>query len=500
MKQILINILLVMITLFIIYIFIKYKSAEHFQEKEELEYTDFISIESNDIRVNDVDSRDVTLKINNINLVDDINNTKDKVTLDINDLEFLQEIPYLRDDSNNFQFDNDFCKQSNNSTESHKLCIGNLYNNTNSPSQEICFDRDDFFALNNYFMPGTVVMYNNPINTIPKGWLLCDGTNGTPDLRDRFIIGGTIDTLNKSGGSKREIITENTFPNHSHLFPIFQQQKSSDAEQRNRGSGGSWLTKNIEEKEKEGRDTLGSDVPDDIWPQNGYVTHIEKKCDNHECWFGKGSFCKQDEGERTWAVWSQGFVVSHSGSNGFEYDMDPDAWDHSKKHTYSKNGVESHENMPQYYALYYIMREFPESKPENFKVHKPQTTELKKNLVDPCSKFNTCYTCLKDNLNEVRPKPPDYCVWENNKCVKKNIDTDNTCNIKTVINENKQTEIQYDNNCNIPNNTRSTQKKLMGNDIHKKYNDRLDSIISGGDKSFNKFRTKLTAKEICDLK
>ena len=130
----------------------------------------------------------------------------------------------------------------------------------------MCFDRDDFFALNNYWMPGTVVMYKNPINTIPKGWLLCDGTNGTPDLRDRFIRGGTPDTLNKTGGSKREIITENTFPNHSHLFPIFQQKKSSDREQSNRGSGGSWLINNIENKRK-GKDTHGGDVPRDCGPQ-----------------------------------------------------------------------------------------------------------------------------------------------------------------------------------------------------------------------------------------
>ena len=31
-------------------------------------------------------------------------------------------------------------------------------------------------------------MWSGTIATIPAGWQLCDGTNGTPDLRDRFIV------------------------------------------------------------------------------------------------------------------------------------------------------------------------------------------------------------------------------------------------------------------------------------------------------------------------
>ena len=32
-------------------------------------------------------------------------------------------------------------------------------------------------------------MWNGVVGTIPAGWVLCDGTNGTPDLRDRFVPG-----------------------------------------------------------------------------------------------------------------------------------------------------------------------------------------------------------------------------------------------------------------------------------------------------------------------
>jgi len=36
---------------------------------------------------------------------------------------------------------------------------------------------------------GMIIMWSKPIAQIPNGWALCDGTNGTPDLRDRFIVG-----------------------------------------------------------------------------------------------------------------------------------------------------------------------------------------------------------------------------------------------------------------------------------------------------------------------
>src|SRR5207237_1315846 len=43
---------------------------------------------------------------------------------------------------------------------------------------------------------GIIVLWSGLASAIPSGWVLCDGTNGTPDLRDRFIIGdGTGPTL-----------------------------------------------------------------------------------------------------------------------------------------------------------------------------------------------------------------------------------------------------------------------------------------------------------------
>lgn len=35
--------------------------------------------------------------------------------------------------------------------------------------------------------PGVIVMWSGLISAIPAGWSLCDGTNGTPNLLDRFV-------------------------------------------------------------------------------------------------------------------------------------------------------------------------------------------------------------------------------------------------------------------------------------------------------------------------
>lgn len=53
-----------------------------------------------------------------------------------------------------------------------------------------------------YVMPtGGIIMWSGAKNDIPHGWALCDGNHGTPDLRDRFIVGAGKDyNQNDSGG------------------------------------------------------------------------------------------------------------------------------------------------------------------------------------------------------------------------------------------------------------------------------------------------------------
>ena len=68
---------------------------------------------------------------------------------------------------------------------------------------------------------GIIVMWSGAVSAIPSGWVICDGTNSTPDLTDRFVIhadsdsGGTND-VGDTGGSKTISIAN--LPAHKHTF------------------------------------------------------------------------------------------------------------------------------------------------------------------------------------------------------------------------------------------------------------------------------------------
>jgi hypothetical protein len=53
------------------------------------------------------------------------------------------------------------------------------------------------------FVAGMIIMWSGTIATIPTGWLLCNGSSSTPDLRDKFIIGASAD----SGGAAKTNVT-----------------------------------------------------------------------------------------------------------------------------------------------------------------------------------------------------------------------------------------------------------------------------------------------------
>ena len=58
---------------------------------------------------------------------------------------------------------------------------------------------------------GMILLWSGSIGSIPSGYLLCDGTNSTPDLRDRFIVGaGSTYSVNQTGGSADAIVVSHT--------------------------------------------------------------------------------------------------------------------------------------------------------------------------------------------------------------------------------------------------------------------------------------------------
>ena len=58
---------------------------------------------------------------------------------------------------------------------------------------------------------GLITMWSGSIGSIPSGWALCNGSNGTPDLRDRFVIAaGSTYSVAQTGGSADAIVVTHT--------------------------------------------------------------------------------------------------------------------------------------------------------------------------------------------------------------------------------------------------------------------------------------------------
>jgi hypothetical protein len=59
---------------------------------------------------------------------------------------------------------------------------------------------------------GAILLWSGSIGSIPAGFVLCNGNNSTPDLRDRFIVGaGSTYAVDATGGS-----ADATLPTHTH--------------------------------------------------------------------------------------------------------------------------------------------------------------------------------------------------------------------------------------------------------------------------------------------
>lgn len=148
---------------------------------------------------------------------------------------------------------------------------------------------------------GTVLSWYGNIANIPDGFVLCDGNNGTPDLRDRFIVGaGSAYSLGAVGGATHIQLSWNEMPSHSHT----------------RGTMEIW------------GNFGGTDVQGGYWGNGSfYVSSYGNYNDYGGSYHSNYGSTMSFNASRTWSG-----ETSYAGSN----------W--------------AHENRPPYYALYYIMK------------------------------------------------------------------------------------------------------------------------------------------------
>jgi microcystin-dependent protein len=171
-------------------------------------------------------------------------------------------------------------------------------------NNNISIQTDDFSIESKSYkiMPvGAVIMWYGDIEKIPGGWALCDGQRGTPDLRDRFVVGaGHTYPLKDTGGLSAVTLYESQIPSHSHSVSINETNIS-------RGYG-DWKLMHP--------GTYARELDDGDY--HGYDSRYK------------------DDGKRL----DDAINMSHTHS----------------AYISSTGGSQPHENRPPYYALYYIMR------------------------------------------------------------------------------------------------------------------------------------------------
>jgi hypothetical protein len=75
------------------------------------------------------------------------------------------------------------------------------------------------------FPSGGIIIWSGSSASIPSGWVLCNGSNSTPDLRDKFVVGaGSTYAVGATGGSANAIVVSHTHtatvtdPGHLHTY------------------------------------------------------------------------------------------------------------------------------------------------------------------------------------------------------------------------------------------------------------------------------------------
>jgi microcystin-dependent protein len=118
--------------------------------------------------------------------------------------------------------------------------------NTNQPIQysTLIADQSGNLSTAGNVPAGIIAMWAGSVSNIPLNWSLCDGTNGTPDLRSRFIVGASSATsvgtqllgsaitssngltsfvAGTTGGEEAHALKLPEIPAHVHQIPIRPQ-------------------------------------------------------------------------------------------------------------------------------------------------------------------------------------------------------------------------------------------------------------------------------------
>lgn len=202
------------------------------------------------------------------------------------------------------------------------------------------------------FIPsGGIIMWSGSIASIPSGWFLCNGSNGTPDLRNRFVVGaGSTYAVDATGGADSVTLSEAQIPGHTHTFSATTASDGAHTHTASTASAGSHThsfsgSTNTTGAHQHGftnflapDNTGGSRAAFSNFDNTGSSGDVTDSAGDHSHTF---SGTTGSDGAHTHSV-----TVNSAGAHT-----------HSVSGTTaSTGGGTSHENRPPYYALAYIMK------------------------------------------------------------------------------------------------------------------------------------------------
>lgn len=208
----------------------------------------------------------------------------------------------------------------------------------------------DMPNLTNAIPSGIICMWSGESTDIPSGWHLCDGTQNTPDLRDRFIVGaGSTYGVGTTGGEATHKLTTNEMPSHNHGFTGISHSHTGSLSNATAASAGSH-THTMSGGSSGGyvnvRTTgAGRNTTEAYMDAPGSSIHIESsvkhRCSQLPVYGNSGSSSTiSTGGAHTHSV--TGSVTVNSATAGG---------------TIGNTGSgQAHENRPPYYALCFIMK------------------------------------------------------------------------------------------------------------------------------------------------
>lgn len=211
---------------------------------------------------------------------------------------------------------------------------------------------------------GVILLWSGSVATIPSGWALCNGSNGTPDLRNRFVVGaGSTYSVGDTGGSATSTLTTNELPAHTHSLSASGTTSGQSAGHTHTFSG---TTSNMSANASH---THTATVADSghrhqaLDPTDGIVQNVGINAGGSIFVAAYGNI---SNGTFYTAVNTTGISVTNSSTSvehTHTYSGTTSAVSNDHTHTVTVTGTSgstgsgaAFTNLPPYYALAYIMR------------------------------------------------------------------------------------------------------------------------------------------------